>query len=412
MSNSYSGTGGAGSPTVKTSADGGTVSGNTTITPDPTLNLVAGSGITLDGTSTNTLKISSSGGGGAVSITADNTGTTFVDATVTPSPITGTGTISADLNATGTTDATTFLRGDNTFTNVLSSDMSLGGSLRIGNTGAPIAPLHINSTVSRVGFLTSTVPNAYFEFFDSTTSGINYVNVGATGDNLTFKSNNVGYTWATADGAAGEVLTTDGSGNLSFSAASGGVAIGDTITGATQGSVLFAGAAGVLAQDNTNFFWDDTNNRLGIGTNSPSFNLDINGGTANTIGIFRSSDPTARINFRDNTTTSDTHVGIGAFGNNVYLYANNGIVLAGQSNGNISIINNLDINGNLNHDGNNIGFFATAPTTQQTATGYGATPTDPTSLGTLSGSADANFSDIEASIQSIVALLQAYGLSA
>lgn len=412
MSNSYSGTGGAGSPTVKTSADGGTVSGNTTITPDPTLNLVAGSGITLDGTSTNTLKISSSGGGGAVSITADNTGTTFVDATVTPSPITGTGTISADLNATGTTDDTTFLRGDNTFNNVLSSDMSLGGSLRIGNTGAPAAPLQINSTVSRVGFLTSTVPNAYFEFFDSTTSGINYVNVGATGDDLTFKSNNVGYTWATADGAAGEVLTTDGSGNLSFSAASGGVAIGDTVTGGTAGSILYLDTGGVLAQNNTSFFWDNANNRIGIGTNSPSFNLDISGGIANTIGIFRSSDATARISFRDDTTTSDTHVGIGAIGNTANLYANNGIVLTGEANGNITIANNLNIDGNLNHDGNNIGFFATTPTTQQTATGYGAVPTDPTSLATLSGSADANFGDIESSIQSIVSLLQSYGLSA
>ena len=111
--------------------------------PDPTLNLVAGSGITLDGTSTNTLEISSSGGGGAVSITADNTGTTFVDASP-PSPITGTGTISADLNATGTTDDTTFLRGDNTFTNVLSSDMSLGGS-SIGTQG--LLPLHFTSTL-------------------------------------------------------------------------------------------------------------------------------------------------------------------------------------------------------------------------------------------------------------------------
>ena len=36
------------------------------------------------------------------------------------------------------------------------------------------------------------------------------------------------------------------------------IAIGDTITSATVGSVLFAGAAGVLAQDNANFFWDDS----------------------------------------------------------------------------------------------------------------------------------------------------------
>ena len=53
------------------------------------------------------------------------------------------------------------------------------------------------------------------------------------------------------------------------------LAIGDTITSATAGSVLFAGAAGVLAQDNANFFWDDTNNRLGIGTASPGFALHV-----------------------------------------------------------------------------------------------------------------------------------------
>ena len=71
-------------------------------------------------------------------------------------------------------------------------NFSVGGSVRIGSTGTPVAPLHINATTSQVGFLTSTQSNAYFEFFDSTTSGLNYVNVGATADNLTFKSNNVG----------------------------------------------------------------------------------------------------------------------------------------------------------------------------------------------------------------------------
>src|SRR5688572_5605789 len=45
-------------------------------------------------------------------------------------------------------------------------------------------------------------------------------------------------------------------------------AIGETIVNATEGSALFAGASGVLAQDNANFFWDDTNNFLGLGVNS------------------------------------------------------------------------------------------------------------------------------------------------
>jgi len=60
-----------------------------------------------------------------------------------------------------------------------------------------------------------------------------------------------------------------------YSDLGGGMAIGTTITSATAGSVLFAGAAGVLAQDNANFFWDDTNNRLGIGTAAPTWALHV-----------------------------------------------------------------------------------------------------------------------------------------
>jgi len=50
-----------------------------------------------------------------------------------------------------------------------------------------------------------------------------------------------------------------------------------TNTGTTAGSILFAGTGGLQSQDNANFFWDDTNNRLGIGTASPGVSLDIHG---------------------------------------------------------------------------------------------------------------------------------------
>lgn len=61
---------------------------------------------------------------------------------------------------------------------------------------------------------------------------------------------------------------------------SGGASIGGTVTGGTTGSVLFIGAAAALAQDNANFFWNDTNNRLGIGNNAPAQALDITGNIA------------------------------------------------------------------------------------------------------------------------------------
>ncbi len=44
----------------------------------------------------------------------------------------------------------------------------------------------------------------------------------------------------------------------------------------TDGSVFFQGTSG-LTEDNSNLFWDDTNNRLGIGTTAPSLALTVNG---------------------------------------------------------------------------------------------------------------------------------------
>lgn len=92
--------------------------------------------------------------------------------------------------------------------------------------------------------------------------------------------------WSTFNGKQGALtLTTTGTSgaatlvgntlNIPQYSGGGGMAIGGSITSATAGSVLFAGTSGVLAQDNSNLFWDDTNNRLGIGTNTPTYDLHL-----------------------------------------------------------------------------------------------------------------------------------------
>ena len=53
---------------------------------------------------------------------------------------------------------------------------------------------------------------------------------------------------------------------------------GATLSGLTSGSVIFAGTNGVLSQDNSNLFWNNTNNNLGVGTDSPG--LTITNGTS------------------------------------------------------------------------------------------------------------------------------------
>ena len=82
-----------------------------------------------------------------------------------------------------------------------------------------------------------------------------------------------------------------------------------TITTAlTQGSVPFIGASGALSQDNANLFFDDTNNRLGINTNTPTTALDVFGS-----GII------GRLN---GTSTNNAFLGFASGGTNQWSIGN------------------------------------------------------------------------------------------
>ncbi len=82
---------------------------------------------------------------------------------------------------------------------------------------------------------------------------------------------------------------------------------GLTHSGLTTGSVVFSAASGVVSQDNTNLFWDDTNNRLGILTNSPAVTLDLTAsGSTVRSSVYRGNffnDVTGAISIFQATTT-------------------------------------------------------------------------------------------------------------
>jgi hypothetical protein len=67
-------------------------------------------------------------------------------------------------------------------------------------------------------------------------------------------------------------ITAGWSGTLAVSR--GGTGTG---TAFTPGSIVFAGSGGVYSQDNTNLYWDNGNNRLGIGDSAPSTTLAVRG---------------------------------------------------------------------------------------------------------------------------------------
>lgn len=78
--------------------------------------------------------------------------------------------------------------------------------------------------------------------------------------------------------SAAGVLTLEGS-LVADGTISGSFAGTVTPTGFTAGSVVFAGTGGTLNQDNSNLFWDDSANRLGVGNSSPGALLAV-GSTA------------------------------------------------------------------------------------------------------------------------------------
>ena len=88
-------------------------------------------------------------------------------------------------------------------------------------------------------------------------------------------------------------LTTDGAvtvaGGVLSSEAQLAVARGGTGSSSfTSGSIIFSNGT-ILSQDNSNFFWDDTNNRLGIGTAAPTaqthITSDINIALTGTVSV-------------------------------------------------------------------------------------------------------------------------------
>jgi len=92
----------------------------------------------------------------------------------------------------------------------------------------------------------------------------------------------------TGDGTVGNPLVAVGGG--------GGGSIGDPVTGGLSGSVLFVDASGTLAQNNASFYWDTSNNRLGVGTASPQVALHIRENSLDEILRIESTDATAGSN--------------------------------------------------------------------------------------------------------------------
>ncbi len=260
--------------------------------------------ITIGGTSADpTVDISTSYAGQSSIITLGTIGTgTWNGATIgTPYGGTGATTLSGMLKGNGTSAISTATAG----TDYSAGTSALGTGLLKSTTGTgalsiavagDFPTLNQNTTGSAA---TLTTPRSiYGNSFDGSAdltqtiapsfggTGISSYTIGdliyASGTTTLSKLPDVATGNALISGGVGVApswgkigLTTHVSGILPV--ANGGTG---TSTAFTTGSLVFAGASGVYTQDNSKLFWDDTNNRLGIGTASPTSQLHLAAGTA------------------------------------------------------------------------------------------------------------------------------------
>jgi hypothetical protein len=181
--------------------------------------------------------------------------------------------------------------------NVVSAPFGLSGN--ISSTAWTTSGIRYQNVAATLTDTSSsgTVAAAYTDLFggntiaaSSSTTFTNYYTMFVTqptaGTNVTLTNR-----WAF--GTTGNVRI-DGSLTLTTPLTVGNGGTG-TSTAFTAGSVVFAGASGVYSQDNANFFWDDTNNWLGIGTASPNFKLNVVSATDTTIALFAGTARAVRI---------------------------------------------------------------------------------------------------------------------
>ena len=126
--------------------------------------------------------------------------------------------------------------------------------------------------------------------------------------------------YKTVNGTTNQITITNATNSLTLSlpqnihTAATPTFSGLTLSGLTPGSIAFAGTGGVISQDNANFFWDDTNNRLGLGTVTPTYQLDV-AGASGVTNLFRiSSNGSDIMTVTDSQTTFSNPVSFGSVG--------------------------------------------------------------------------------------------------
>ncbi|QXP51776.1 hypothetical protein [Cellulophaga sp. HaHa_2_1] len=155
-----------------------------------------------------------------------------------------------------------------------------------GGTNATFT--NVGLTIADNAITTAKIANGEVTTDDLATAAVTTVNI--TDANVT--------TSKIAPGSNNQSLITDNTGTVTWVDAD---ALNHT---GTEGSLFFAAASGAPTEDNNQLFWDSSNDRLGIGTNTPTHKLQVSGQVRATS--FANADGTANApsyRFNDDANT-------------------------------------------------------------------------------------------------------------
>jgi hypothetical protein len=171
------------------------------------------------------------------------------------------------------------------------------------------------------------------------------------------------------DGAAKSLKLCDGTSWITLQSANGAGAAAGSVAGAVQ----FRGSGGNLAADDANLVWDDTNNRLGIGTAAPLAAVDVAGGVKLGSEVACSAAKAGMLAWNSNTlqvcTNAGTFTDIASSAGGLSQWLNGGSEAIYYLSGNVGIGTSspefpFDINSTNNAAGGHI-FLRNAGTSQK-----------------------------------------------
>jgi hypothetical protein len=154
-------------------------------------------------------------------------------------------------------------------------------------------------------------------------------------------------------GLAGELLFTTDTKRLYISDGAATNLIQGASTLLTTGAVPFSDANGKITMDATKLYWDNTNKRLGIGTNAPTYPLEIKG--SDPFAVFNTTGSFAGFRFQINGVDRYT-AALNSSGHQIYSRFNSSGVWQGDtmalfSSGNVAIGTTTDAGFRLDVNG-------------------------------------------------------------